>query len=64
MSELVDFMLEREKRSAVPAIDRSEDQAVICYCGSARFWLLRDGTVECAKCLNKPQNVRWILNNA
>ncbi len=65
MSELVDFMLEREKRSLGLAVNsvRSEDQAIICNCGSARFWLLRDGTTECSKCCEKQSDIRWIFNN-
>lgn len=61
MSELVDFMLEREKRILSEMAFKPEDQAIICHCGSARFYLLRDASAECAKCQQKQADVRWIL---
>ena len=63
MSELVDFMLEKEKRilGALPEPMKLEEQAIICNCGSARFWLLRDGTAECSKCMEKQSDLRWML---
>lgn len=37
------------------------DIALACECGSVRFWLVGDGTVECAECADIYQGLVWGL---
>jgi len=40
-----------------------ENMALACECGSVRFWLVGDGTVECAECADIYQGLMWGLTD-
>lgn len=39
--------------------DLMQHMAKACECGSAKWHLLRNGQIECAKCATRPDGLNW-----